>query len=65
MDFETIEQSSETDVEKGFFESIQALGKPLLVGLSIIASIAGVLTYFIIDLLWRWRTGSRWKKRNG
>ncbi|MCL4409280.1 MAG: DUF2062 domain-containing protein [Gammaproteobacteria bacterium] len=65
VDFETIEQPSETEVEKGFFESIQALGKPLLVGLSIIASISGVLTYFIIDFLWRWRTGSRWKKRNG
>ncbi|MBP7900767.1 MAG: DUF2062 domain-containing protein, partial [Gammaproteobacteria bacterium] len=41
-----------------------ALGKPLLVGLSIIASTSGVLTYFIIDFLWRWRTGSRWRKRN-
>jgi uncharacterized protein (DUF2062 family) len=63
IDFETIEQQ-ETEVDKGFFESIQALGKPLLVGLSIMASVAGILTYFIIDLFWRWRIGSRWKKRN-
>lgn len=48
---------------KTVLQRIKALGKPLLVGLSIMACIAGVTTYVLIDLLWRWRTGARWRRR--
>lgn len=45
-----------------------ALGKPLLLGLSLIAVLAGVLTYASIMLVWRIRTAWAWrrrKRRNG
>lgn len=51
------------DVDKTIWQRITALGKPLLVGLSIIAVIAGLLTYVLIDLAWRWRTSRRWRQR--
>ena len=46
------------------WQRVAALGKPLLVGLSIIACLAGALTYLLIDVYWRWRTGTRWRQRN-
>jgi uncharacterized protein len=63
VDFENREVTPEADVEKGVFERIQELGKPLIIGLSIMASFAGLLSYFLINLFWRWRISSRWKKR--
>lgn len=53
----------EVSEELGFFDRIQALGKPLLVGLAILATTMGVLTYVLIDLVWRLRTAVRWRKR--
>ncbi|MDD3355216.1 DUF2062 domain-containing protein [Zoogloea sp.] len=47
----------------GLWERIRSLGKPLLVGLAVMASLGGLLTYLSTDLLWRWRTRSRWKAR--
>ncbi|MBK6907283.1 MAG: DUF2062 domain-containing protein [Rhodocyclaceae bacterium] len=44
-------------------QRINALGKPLMVGLSIMACLGGVLTYGVIDRLWRWRTLTRWRNR--
>jgi uncharacterized protein (DUF2062 family) len=61
---ETLGENQHDHTELGFFEKIQALGKPLLVGLGIIATSSGILVYVIIDLFWRWRIGSRWRKRN-
>lgn len=51
------------DEDKTFWQRIGALGKPLLVGLFIMACLADLLTYFLIDLSWRWRTKARWRKR--
>ncbi|MBK6638705.1 MAG: DUF2062 domain-containing protein [Rhodocyclaceae bacterium] len=45
-------------------QRINALGKPLMVGLSIMACLGGVLTYGVIDRLWRWRTLTRWRNRH-
>lgn len=56
-------QQVEVNEELGFFDRIQALGKPLLVGLAILATTMGVLTYVLIDLVWRLRTAVRWRKR--
>ena len=32
-----------------------AIGKPLLVGLTTLATAAGILSYLLINLAWRWR----------
>lgn len=46
--------------EQTTWQRISALGKPMLVGLSIIATVMGLLTYVLIDLAWRLTT---WRKR--
>lgn len=40
-----------------------ALGRPLLLGLSLFAVVAGLLTYGLIMLGWRVRTTLAWKRR--
>jgi uncharacterized protein (DUF2062 family) len=59
----TLAKSSAAD--KPLLERITALGKPLLTGLAVMAFSIGVLTYFVIDWLWRWWTGRRWRRRGG
>ncbi|MDP2238867.1 MAG: DUF2062 domain-containing protein [Burkholderiales bacterium] len=49
--------------EKTIVQRIAALGKPLLVGLFVMACFAGFLTYLLIDLIWRWHTWRRWRTR--
>ncbi|MDP3538688.1 MAG: DUF2062 domain-containing protein [Azonexus sp.] len=49
--------------DKSALQRIKALGKPLLVGLSIMACLAGVMTYLLVDIIWRWRTRKRWRSR--
>jgi uncharacterized protein (DUF2062 family) len=39
------------------------LGKPLLVGLVILATLMGLLTYAIITLVWRWRVMAKRRGR--
>lgn len=46
----------------GLWQRITAVGKPLLVGVSITAALMGLVTYALITLIWRWRTLS--KRRN-
>lgn len=45
------------------WQRIVALGKPLLMGLAIMAVAAGLLTYAVIDLVWRWHTNRKWRRR--
>lgn len=45
------------------WQRVGALGKPLLVGLSITAVLTGLLTYAVITVAWRWRTVSKRRKR--
>lgn len=40
-----------------------ALGKPLLLGLALVAAAAGILTYASIMLVWRLRTAWVWRRR--
>lgn len=42
---------------------IGALGKPLLIGLSILSAAAGLTSYLIIHLLWRLHIVRRWRRR--
>lgn len=55
------------DGTTGWWESIRdgllALGKPLLLGLSILAVAGGLLTYGLIMLLWRLKTLWNWRRR--
>jgi uncharacterized protein (DUF2062 family) len=46
--------------EKSLWQRIHALGRPLLVGLVIMATLCGLLAYLLISLSWRlWA----WRKR--
>lgn len=45
------------------WENILGLGKPLLLGLSILAVTGGLLTYGAIMLFWRLKTTWNWKRR--
>ncbi|GAB4217615.1 MAG: DUF2062 domain-containing protein [Rhodoferax sp.] len=47
----------------GAWARMKALGKPLLVGLVIMATAAGLLTYALVSLAWRWHTTWRWLRR--
>ena len=48
--------------EASAWERIGALGKPLLLGLGIMATLAGLVCYGAISLFWRWRTLRRRKR---
>jgi uncharacterized protein (DUF2062 family) len=43
--------------------SMLAIGRPLLLGLSLFAVVAGILTYALIMLGWRIKTTLAWKRR--
>jgi uncharacterized protein (DUF2062 family) len=45
------------------WENILGLGKPLLLGLSILAVTGSLLTYGVIMLFWRLKTSWNWKRR--
>jgi uncharacterized protein (DUF2062 family) len=51
-----------TAEEASLWARVTALGRPLLVGLSITAVLTGLATYVLITLIWRWRILS--KRRN-
>ena len=48
---------------KSVWKKISDVGRPLLVGLSLMASLIGLATYALIDQIWRWRTARRWRTR--
>jgi uncharacterized protein (DUF2062 family) len=45
------------------WDSLQAMGKPLMLGLAIIAVSAGLGSYFLIMLFWRIKTTLNWQRR--
>jgi uncharacterized protein len=49
--------------DAGLIERIRALGKPLLVGLAIVSTLMGLLSYILISLAWRWRVLRRRRAR--
>ncbi len=56
---EDAETARMPEPDKTLWQRVTSLGKPLLVGLLIMASLCGLATYALIDLFWRWRTGQR------
>lgn len=57
------DDASIPELEKTLWQRIVVLGKPLLMGLTIMAVAAGLLTYAVIDLIWRWHTNRKWRRR--
>ncbi|WP_425305762.1 DUF2062 domain-containing protein [Aromatoleum bremense] len=49
----------------GAWRRVIDLGKPLLVGLTVMATMAALTTYFGISVIWRWRVMSRRRSRKG
>lgn len=60
-------EAKEPPADAGWWDKasyrVLALGKPLVLGLAIIAMLAGVLTYAAIMLVWRLRTAWAWSRR--
>lgn len=48
----------------GLWTRVKNMGRPLLIGLAIMSSLMGVLTYFVITLVWRWRVLAKRRGRN-
>lgn len=48
-----------------WWERVTALGRPLLLGLAILASTMGLLAYLLIDRLWRLKVWWDWRRRTG
>ena len=49
--------------ETGIGSRLARLGKPLLLGLTILATLTGLLTYALITLAWRWRVMAKRRQR--
>jgi len=50
----------------GFWQRLGAIGLPLVVGLAITASVAGLTSYALISIGWYWLVKyKRWRKRKG
>ncbi|MCW5594669.1 MAG: DUF2062 domain-containing protein [Rhodocyclaceae bacterium] len=52
-------KAAPTDADMTLWQRLTALGKQLVVGLSILAVSAGLATYVLIDLAWRWHIAQR------
>lgn len=50
---------------QGFRTGLLALGKPLLLGLAVLAVSASIVTYMLIMLLWRLKIMRNWSRRKG
>jgi uncharacterized protein (DUF2062 family) len=51
------------DPDAGLWERIAGLGLPLLVGLTITATISGLLCYALVSLVWYWRVMRKRRQR--
>lgn len=45
-------------------EWLQSVGLPLAVGLSVLAVVAAVAGYFMVNWIWRWQVARRWRNRS-
>ncbi|MGL4574166.1 MAG: DUF2062 domain-containing protein [Burkholderiaceae bacterium] len=45
------------------WHTISHYGLPLVVGIVVFAVVGGALTYFVVELVWRWRSIKRWRNR--
>lgn len=54
---------AQPDQSASVWQRITSLGKPLLIGLTIVAVLMGLLTYGFTTLFWRWRTLAKRRRR--
>ena len=47
----------------GAWERLRAVGKPLMLGLAILATTTGVLAYFLVSWIWRAKVVWAWRRR--
>ncbi|KPF68046.1 hypothetical protein IP84_11435 [beta proteobacterium AAP99] len=47
----------------GAIQTVQYLGLPLVLGIVVLSVIAGIVTYFGIEAVWRWRSTRKWRTR--
>jgi uncharacterized protein len=55
--------TEKTHADDGFWSRLTRMGKPLLVGLAIMATLTGLITYALITLVWRWRVLAKRRRR--
>lgn len=63
LDQDTLLAADQADPEPGLWSRITRLGKPLLVGLAVVASLTGLITYALISLAWRWHILAKRRRR--
>ena len=63
FDVATLDEVEAAAENASLWQRIQAVGKPLLVGLSITATLMGLLTYGLITLIWRLRALAKRRQR--
>lgn len=56
-------RDSASGEETNWIERIAAMGKPLLLGLVILACVMGTLAYLLISLIWRLKILLAWRRR--
>jgi uncharacterized protein (DUF2062 family) len=66
-DSQAVISSTPADTNVGWWSrlwsGVTAVGKPLLVGLALLAASAGVAAYLLIMVVWRIKTAVDWKRR--
>lgn len=61
QDMEKAGQFTLTERIKYAWHQLGKVGKPLIVGLAIVATAAGIMAYFLVHFVWMWRV--RWERR--
>jgi hypothetical protein len=60
---EAVESASPPTGDISLWARIAGLGRPLLVGLVVMAISVGLLTYLLVNLIWIWRVRARRRQR--
>lgn len=55
--------ATKLEPDVSIWQRLSALGKPLVLGLAILATLIGLLTYGLITLVWRWRSLAKRRSR--
>lgn len=55
---------AESHAPDSLWSRLTSMGRPLLIGLAILASFSGLVTYLAITLLWRWRVLAKRRARS-
>lgn len=56
-------QADAAKADENVLQHLAEMGKPLIIGLAILASLMGLAAYATITLIWRWRVMSKRRRR--